>query len=61
MIQFSFYRDKKYVQDFFRNLIGRTVGMVMSQPFEVITIRMMAQFVGGETKYVLVFCEINIQ
>ncbi|XP_014231041.1 mitochondrial carrier homolog 2-like [Trichogramma pretiosum] len=44
-------RDKKYVQDFFRTLIGRTVAIVCSHPLEVVTVRMMAQFVGGETKY----------
>ncbi|KAJ8667575.1 hypothetical protein QAD02_009238 [Eretmocerus hayati] len=45
-------RDKRYVQEFFRSLIGRTVGIIVSHPFDVIAVRMMAQFIGGETKYV---------
>ncbi len=45
-------RDKKYVQEYFKNLIARMVGVILSHPFDVISVRMMAQFVGGETKYV---------
>lgn len=45
------FRDKRYVQEFFKNLISRTVGIILSHPFDVISVRMMAQFVGGETKY----------
>ncbi|XP_014218960.1 mitochondrial carrier homolog 2 [Copidosoma floridanum] len=47
-------RDKKYVEDFFKNLIARTVGIIISHPFDVISVRMMAQFVGGETKYITI-------
>ncbi|OXU25301.1 hypothetical protein TSAR_005311 [Trichomalopsis sarcophagae] len=45
-------RDKRYVQEFFKVLIARTVGIILSHPFDVMSVRMMAQFVGGETKYV---------
>lgn len=33
------------------DLTARTAGLVVSQPLNVITVRMMAQFVGGEDKY----------
>lgn len=33
------------------DLISHTAAIVVSQPFHVITIRMMAQFVGREAKY----------
>lgn len=34
-----------------RDIIGRVASVTVSQPFNVIAIRIMAQFVGGETKY----------
>ncbi|XP_011495462.1 PREDICTED: mitochondrial carrier homolog 2 [Ceratosolen solmsi marchali] len=45
-------RDKHYAQEFLKNLVGRTVGLIVTHPFDVICVRMMAQFVGKETKYV---------
>ncbi|XP_051163277.1 mitochondrial carrier homolog 2-like [Leptopilina boulardi] len=45
-------RAEKYIQDFIRALISTTVGIIVSHPLDVIAIRMMAQFVGGETKYI---------
>lgn len=44
-------RAEKYIQDFLRDLISRAVGIIVSHPLDVISLRMMAQFVGGETKY----------
>jgi hypothetical protein len=32
-------------------MMCRTAAIVASQPFTVIAVRMMAQFVGGENKY----------
>lgn len=38
------------------DIITHTAAIVVSQPFHVITIRMMAQFVGKETKYMYEIC-----
>lgn len=43
-------RDR-YVKTLTKEVVSRFTAIVFSQPFHVITIRMMAQFVGGETKY----------
>jgi short subunit fatty acids transporter len=55
-------RDEHYMQEFLKNLVGRTAGLIVTHPLDVICVRMMAQFVGRETKYVLVikikFCSI---
>lgn len=32
-------------------ITGKTAGVIVSHPFQVITLRVMAQFVGGETQY----------
>jgi len=43
---------------FFRvaqSLSATTVSVAVSQPFHVVTVRTMAQFIGGETKYVGIF------
>lgn len=42
---------EKYIQEFIRDLISKSVGIIVSHPLDVIAIRMMAQFVGDETKY----------
>lgn len=34
-----------------KEFISRTAAIIISHPFHVITIRMMAQFIGRETKY----------
>ncbi|XP_071442970.1 mitochondrial carrier homolog 2-like [Hetaerina americana] len=34
-----------------RDVVGRTVAVVVSHPFQVVAVRTMAQFVGGETLY----------
>ena len=42
---------------FFRvaqSLSATAVSVAVSQPFHVVTVRTMAQFIGGETKYVYV-------
>lgn len=41
-----------------RNIIVHAAGAVISSPFHVISIRMMAQFVGRETKYDSLFDSI---
>lgn len=44
-------RRKKCIYEFIRDLISRMIGIIISHPLEVIAVRIMAQFVGGETKY----------
>jgi len=46
-------RKKKevFIKSVKKDLLSRITAIVVSHPFHVITIRMMAQFVGGETKY----------
>lgn len=39
--------------------IANCVGLIASQPFQVIMLRSMAQFVGGETKYSGIFAPIQ--
>lgn len=41
-------------------MIGRVVGIILSHPFDVISVRMMAQFVGGETRYVWVSKQVKL-
>lgn len=42
---------KKCIYEFIRDLISRMIGIIVSHPLDVIALRMMAQFVGGETRY----------
>jgi mitochondrial carrier len=42
---------KRYETKLKRDVITHTAGAIISSPFHVISIRMMAQFVGKETKY----------
>lgn len=51
-------RRKKCVREIIRDVISRTVAIVVSHPLEVVSLRMMAQFVGRETKYSGVFGSI---
>lgn len=46
-----FCRRKKCISEIIRDVISRTVAIIVSHPLEVISLRMMAQFVGGETRY----------
>jgi len=39
------------MNEIIRDVISRTVAIIVSHPLEVISLRMMAQFVGGETRY----------
>lgn len=48
-------KRKKCIREIIRDVISRTVAIVISHPLEVISLRMMAQFVGGETKYSSLF------
>ncbi|KAL1402334.1 hypothetical protein pipiens_006142 [Culex pipiens pipiens] len=43
--------DDKFKKQLKRNLVVHTAGVIISQPFHVISIRMMAQFVGRERIY----------
>ncbi|XP_055532259.1 mitochondrial carrier homolog 2 [Wyeomyia smithii] len=43
--------DENFKKQLKRNLVVHTAGVVISQPFHVISIRMMAQFVGREKIY----------
>lgn len=43
--------DEQYKKQLKRSLVVHTAGVVISQPFHVISIRMMAQFVGREKLY----------
>ncbi|EZA60416.1 Mitochondrial carrier-like protein [Ooceraea biroi] len=51
-------RRKKCMYEIIRDVISRAVAIVMSHPLEVVSLRMMAQFVGRETKYSGVFSSI---
>ncbi|XP_015171611.1 PREDICTED: mitochondrial carrier homolog 2-like [Polistes dominula] len=44
-------RRTRCIHELIRDLISRMVGIIVSHPLDVIMLRMMAQFVGGETKY----------
>lgn len=46
-----FYRRKRCMNEIIKDVISRTAAIIVSHPLEVISLRMMAQFVGGETKY----------
>ncbi|KDR14212.1 mitochondrial carrier homolog 2-like [Zootermopsis nevadensis] len=52
-------RQKIFVYDLSQNVLCRTAAIIASQPFNVITVRMMAQFVGGENKYCGIFNSIK--
>ncbi|XP_046735414.1 mitochondrial carrier homolog 2-like [Diprion similis] len=44
-------RRVRCINELLRDLASRIAAIVASHPFDVITLRMIAQFVGGETKY----------
>lgn len=44
-------RRKKCIREIIWDIISRTVAIIVSHPLEVVSLRMMAQFVGGENKY----------
>lgn len=50
---------KRTVLNLIVDLVNRTVAILVSHPLDVITIRMMAQFVGRETKYSGIFSSIS--
>ncbi|KAH0946489.1 hypothetical protein HN011_011750 [Eciton burchellii] len=51
-------RRQKCIREIIRDVISRTVAIVVSHPLEVITLRMMAQFVGRETRYSSIFSSV---
>lgn len=52
-------RRRRFLQDLSREIACRTCAIIASQPFTVIAVRMMAQFVGGENKYSGILCSIK--
>ncbi|XP_050315680.1 mitochondrial carrier homolog 2 [Anthonomus grandis grandis] len=52
-------RKEKWMSAMKCDILTHTAAIVVSQPFHVITIRMMAQFVGKETKYLGIFGSIK--
>lgn len=50
--------SKRFKGQLRRNIVVHAAGAVISSPFHVISIRMMAQFVGRETKYTSIFGSI---
>lgn len=45
------FRKEEFIRSVKRDLANRVATIVVSHPFHVITIRMMAQFIGREAKY----------
>jgi len=52
-------RKQKWLFSMRCDILTHTAAIVVSQPFHVITVRMMAQFVGKETKYTGIFGSIR--
>ncbi|CAH1990073.1 unnamed protein product [Acanthoscelides obtectus] len=52
-------RKKQFTKKLKCDLILHSCAIVVSQPFHVITVRMMAQFVGRETKYNGIFTSVK--
>lgn len=52
-------RRKKFMRTVKNELITRTTAIIVSQPFHVITIRIMAQFIGREIKYRGIFSSVG--
>lgn len=44
-------RKEAFIRSVKRDFANRVATIIVSHPFHVITIRMMAQFIGRETKY----------
>nr|XP_012137931.1 PREDICTED: mitochondrial carrier homolog 2-like isoform X2 [Megachile rotundata] len=51
IFQYVRHERKNCIYQFIRDLISRTIGIILSHPLDVIALRMMAQFVGAERKY----------
>lgn len=51
IILYRFCSNKQFLKDLRRDLILHASGIIFTQPFSVISIRMMAQFVGRESIY----------
>ncbi|XP_076304452.1 mitochondrial carrier homolog 2-like isoform X2 [Tachypleus tridentatus] len=48
-----------HVRHTINEMVARCIAIVISQPFQVITVRTMAQFVGREEKYVGIFSSLR--
>ncbi|KAK3861313.1 hypothetical protein Pcinc_032693 [Petrolisthes cinctipes] len=53
-------RTQRFLQNTSRESAGRTAAILASQPFHVIAVRCMAEFVGSEEKYTGVFTAVGI-
>lgn len=52
-------QKKNFVRAVKCEIMTHTVAIVVSQPFHVITVRMMAQFIGKETRYAGIFSSVR--
>lgn len=52
-------RKQKWLASMKCDILTHSAAIIVSQPFHVITVRMMAQFVGRETKYISIFGSIK--
>ncbi|KAL3275310.1 hypothetical protein HHI36_020077 [Cryptolaemus montrouzieri] len=52
-------RRKKFIRTIKNDIITRATTIIVSQPFHVITVRIMAQFIGREIKYRGIFGSIG--
>lgn len=50
-MMYLLFRRKRYWNDLLRDIASRMVAVIVCHPLDVISVRMMAQFVGGEAKY----------
>ncbi|XP_028048470.1 mitochondrial carrier homolog 2 isoform X2 [Monomorium pharaonis] len=48
-------KRKRCMNEIIRDVISKTIAITVTHPLEVISLRMMAQFVGGETRYSSLF------
>ncbi|CAH0381876.1 unnamed protein product [Bemisia tabaci] len=52
------YELRLFLRDLSKEVVARSASVVVSHPFYVISVRMMAQFIGRETKYNSIFSSI---
>lgn len=52
-------KKKKFIRSVKNDIVTRATAIVVSQPFHVITIRIMAQFIGREVKYRGIFGSVG--
>ncbi|KAJ8985552.1 hypothetical protein NQ317_019936 [Molorchus minor] len=52
-------KRERFIKSVKCDIVTHTAAIVISQPFHVITVRMMAQFIGRETKYNGIFSSVK--